>query len=386
MVDLEALKNIFWETYRRTPRLFAAPGRVNLIGEHTDYNEGFVLPIAVDRQTVVAATTSELELIQVHSINLGEHAEIDLSRPHSSGQNHWVEYVEGVARVLKDQGFPITGADLVISSDVPIGSGLSSSAALEMSVGFALLKLTGKEVDLLTLALAAQKAEHVYAGAKVGLMDQLASAFGKRQYALLIDCRSLERTLIKEEIGSGIVFVCDTNVRHKLAASEYNQRREECERGVEILRHYLPHIRALRDVSVADFKAYESVLPEPIRRRCRHVVYENERTLRAAEALRNGDLAEFGKLMKQSHESLRDDYEVSSRELDVMVEVALAQKGVIGARMTGGGFGGCTVNIVQRKALDEFSGNVSRLYHERTGNEASIYVVEAADGVHEIKQ
>jgi galactokinase len=386
MVDLEALKNIFWETYRRTPRLFAAPGRVNLIGEHTDYNEGFVLPIAVDRQTVVAATTSELELIQVHSINLGEHAKIDLSRPHSSGQNHWVEYVEGVARVLKDQGFPITGADLVISSDVPIGSGLSSSAALEMSVGFALLKLTGKEVDLLTLALAAQKAEHVYAGAKVGLMDQLASAFGKRQYALLIDCRSLERTLIKLEIGDAIVVVCDTNVRHKLAASEYNQRREECERGVEILRHYLPHIRALRDVSVADFKAYESVLPEPIRRRCRHVVYENERTLRAAEALRNGDLAEFGKLMKQSHESLRDDYEVSSRELDVMVEVALAQKGVIGARMTGGGFGGCTVNIVQRKALDEFSGNVSRLYHERTGNEASIYVVEAADGVHEIKQ
>jgi galactokinase len=386
MVDLEALKNIFWEIYRRTPRLFAAPGRVNLIGEHTDYNEGFVLPIAVDRQTVVAATTSELEVIRVHSINLGEHAEVDLSRPHSPAQNHWVEYVEGVARVLKDQGFPITGADLVINSDVPIGSGLSSSAALEISVGFALLKLTGKEVDLLTLALAAQKAEHVYAGAKVGLMDQLASAFGKKQHALLIDCRSLERTFIKLEIGDAVVVVCDTNVRHKLAASEYNQRREECERGVEILRQYLPHIRALRDVSVSDFKAYESVLPEPIRQRCRHVVYENERTLRAAEALRNGDLAEFGRLMKQSHESLRYDYEVSSRELDVMVEVALAQKGVIGARMTGGGFGGCTVNIVQRKALDEFSDNVSRLYHERTGNKASIYVVEAADGVHEIKQ
>ncbi len=386
MVDLEALKNIFREIYRRTPRLFAAPGRVNLIGEHTDYNQGFVLPMAVDRHTVVAAATSELKVIRVHSINLGQHAEIDLNKPYAPGQRHWVEYVEGVARVLREQGIPITSADLVIASDVPIGSGLSSSAALEMSVGYALLQLTGQQVDLVTLALAAQKAEHLYAGAKVGLMDQLASAFGERQHALLIDCRSLERTLIKLKIGDHAVVVCDTNVRHELAASEYNQRREECERGVEILKQYLPNIRALRDVSVADFEAYQSVLPEPIRSRCRHVVFENDRTLRAAEALRNGDLAEFGKLMKQSHESLRYDYEVSSRELDLMVEIALAQKGVIGARMTGGGFGGSTVNIVQRNVLDEFSENVRRIYHERTGNQASIYVVEAADGVHEIKQ
>jgi galactokinase len=386
MVDLEALKNIFREIYRRTPRLFAAPGRVNLIGEHTDYNQGFVLPMAVDRHTVVAAATSELKVIRVHSINLGQHAEIDLNKPYAPGQRHWVEYVEGVARVLREQGIPITSADLVIASDVPIGSGLSSSAALEMSVGYALLQLTGQQVDLVTLALAAQKAEHLYAGAKVGLMDQLASAFGERQHALLIDCRSLERTLIKLKIGDHAVVVCDTNVRHELAASEYNQRREECERGVEILKQYLPNIRALRDVSVADFEAYQSVLPEPIRSRCRHVVFENDRTLRAAEALRNGDLAEFGKLMKQSHESLRYDYEVSSRELDLMVEIALAQKGVIGARMTGGGFGGSTVNIVQRNVLDEFSENVRRIYNERTGNQSSIYVVEAADGVHEIKQ
>jgi galactokinase len=386
MVDLDALKNIFREIYRRTPRLFAAPGRVNLIGEHTDYNQGFVLPMAVDRHTVVAAATSELKVIRVHSINLGQHAEIDLNKPYAPGQRHWVEYVEGVARVLREQGIPITSADLVIASDVPIGSGLSSSAALEMSVGYALLQLTGQQVDLVTLALAAQKAEHVYAGAKVGLMDQLASAFGKRQHALLIDCRSLERTLIKLKIGDHAVVVCDTNVRHELAASEYNQRREECEHGVEILKQYLPNIRALRDVSVADFEAYQSVLPEPIRSRCRHVVFENDRTLHAAEALRNGDLAEFGKLMKQSHESLRYDYEVSSRELDLMVEIALAQKGVVGARMTGGGFGGCTVNIVQRNVLDEFSENVRRIYHERTENQASIYVVEAADGVHEIKQ
>jgi galactokinase len=216
-------------------------------------------------------------------------------------------------------------------------------------------------------------------------MDQLASGFGKKQHALLIDCRSLERTLIELKIGDHAVVVCDTNVRHELAASKYNQRREECERAVEILKQYLPNIRALRDVSIADFEAYQSVLPEPIRRRCHHVVFENERTLRAAEALRKGDLAEFGKLMKESHESLRDDYEVSSRELDLMVEIALAQKGVVGARMTGGGFGGCTVNIVQRNVLDEFSKNVLRVYHERTGNQASIYVVEAADGVHEIK-
>lgn len=381
MVSVEALKKAFRSLYGEEPRLFSAPGRVNLIGEHTDYNDGFVLPIAVNRRTVVAAAPGEDQIIRVHSLDLDEQATIDLSKEYSSNTTHWLSYIEGVARVLLEQGIKLRGAKLAITSNVPMGSGMSSSAALEMSVGFALLNLAGAKIDLIQLALAAQKAEHVYAGAKVGLMDQLAAAFGKKHHALLIDCRSMDRTPIELNMPGTQVVVCDTNVKHELATSAYNERRAECEQGVEILRQKLPNIRALRDVDIKDFEAYEELLPEPIRRRCRHVVTENERTLQGAEALRQGRVSEFGKLMLRSHQSLRDDYEVSCPELDIMVELAMQQEGVAGARMTGGGFGGCTVNLVRQEALDHFSEFVMREYTERTGIRGSIYVVEAADGV-----
>ena len=382
-VDLDQLKRFFKERFGEAPRLFSAPGRVNLIGEHTDYNEGFVLPIAVNRRTVVAAAYNGEDRIRVHSLSLNESAEFALADDKEESQQHWVSYVKGVAAVLAERGVPVRGANLAIASDVPIGSGMSSSAALEMSVGTALVALAGVQFDLVQLAQAAQHAEHVYAGAKVGLMDQLAAAFGRYGHALLIDCRSLQCTMIPLRINSTAIVVCDTKVKHELASSAYNERRAQCERAVEILREFLPEICALRDVSSADFDKYGDELPDPIRKRCRHVISENERTLRAADALRAANVIQFGELMAESHVSLRDDYEVSCRELDVMVEIAGQQRGVYGARMTGGGFGGCTVNLVEKSEVGRFSSGVSEAYKATTGIHPAIYLVEAEDGVRE---
>jgi galactokinase len=382
MPDLEPLVN-FQQIYPESPRVFSAPGRVNLIGEHTDYNEGFVLPIAVDRRAFVAGALNNDSVVRVHSLNLDEQVEIDLSKDQSDSLPHWASYVEGVARVLKERGFGIEGANLSILSHVPMGAGMSSSAALEISVGFALLSLAEIEVDPIQLALAAQRAEHQYAGTRCGLMDQLAAVFGQKHHALLIDCRTFERTPIELNLKGFEVVVCDTNVKHQLAGSAYNERRAQCEQGVELLKQVVPDITSLRDVTIDQFEKHAHLLPEPIRSRCRHVVTENDRTLKAAENLRAGDTAEFGRLMLASHRSLRDDYEVSCRELDIMVELATRQDGVAGARMTGGGFGGCTVNLVRESAIDSFSAAVMQGYRERTGIEGTVYVVEADEGVRE---
>lgn len=387
MIERDALRRVFQELYGSRPRLFRAPGRVNLIGEHTDYNDGFVLPMAIERETVVAAAARDDRRVCVYSLNFDERAEFDLDRPGSRQRGIWLDYVEGVAHALERRGGRLRGADLAISSDVPVGAGLSSSAALEVSSGLALSSVSGIEIDAVALALAGQEAEHLYVGAKVGIMDQLIAALGHAGHALLIDCRSLETTLIPLDTSRMVVAICDTRVKHELSSSEYNMRRAECEQGVEILRREaLPGIRALRDVSVTDFERYAQLLPEPIGRRCRHVVTENARTLAAATALQAGELAEMGRLMRASHESLRQDYEVSCPELDTLVEIAMSLENITaGARMTGGGFGGCTVNLVVRAALREFKQVVSREYKRATAIEATIYVSEASDGANEIE-
>ncbi|HYY57322.1 MAG TPA: galactokinase [Pyrinomonadaceae bacterium] len=385
MVDLDELRTVFASVYGEggEPRLFSAPGRVNLIGEHTDYNDGFVLPMAIDRETVVAARPRDDRRLRVYSLNLGELKEFDLDEPGVPQRGIWLDYVEGVARVLESHGALLGGADLAVLSDVPVGAGLSSSAALELSTALALVSLSGAKVERVALALAGQEAEHTFVGTKCGIMDQLVAALGRRGQALLIDCRSLEVEAIPMNMGDVAVAVCDSRVKHELSSSEYNKRRAECERGVELLREMLPGIRALRDVGVAEFELYETQLPEPIRRRCRHVVTENARTVRAAEALRSGRLEEMGRLMTRSHLSLRDDYEVSCRELDALVDIASGVEGVLGARMTGGGFGGCTVNLVRRDALEKFREVVSREYTKATDYKTDIYVVEASDGAKE---
>lgn len=380
----EVLRQAFAEKYGRAPRLFRAPGRVNLIGEHTDYNEGFVLPMAIDRETIVAAAPREDRLVRAFSLNLNEGVEFDLDNPGAKRRGLWLDYLEGVAWALTRDGLRLRGADLMISSDVPVGAGLSSSAALEVSVGLALASVSGQNVDRVKLALAGQRAEHEYVGTKCGIMDQMVAAKAESGHALLIDCRSFFAEPIPLDTAAVSVVICDSQVKHELSSSEYNTRREECWRGVKILKEVLPGIKALRDVSVANFKRFEDILPEPVRQRCRHVVTEDERTLSAVEALRQNNLEEMGRLMKLSHLSLRDDYEVSCAELDLLVEIADGFQDCLGARMTGGGFGGSTVNLVRRDALTEFQELISREYPRATNISPRIYVSEPGDGAKEV--
>ncbi len=384
MAEPEDIRRRFQELYGSAPRLFSAPGRVNLIGEHTDYNDGFVLPAAINRRTLVAAAVRNDRKVRVHSVEEGETLEFDLDGEPSARENSWLNYVEGVARILEMRDVELRGADLMVHSDIPSGAGLSSSAALEIGTGLALVEVSEAQIDMVALSLAAQTAEHTFVGTRCGIMDQLSSSLGRHGHALLIDCRSLEITPIRVDTTEMALVLCDTNVKHSLASSQYNKRREECERGVEMLREYLPGIRALRDVTPEEFERFGDRLPEPIRSRCRHVITENARTLAAADALRNGDYGTMGTLMARSHDSLRYDYEVSCPELDAMVEIARSVEGTIGARMTGGGFGGCTVNFVRRERIGEFTDTIMREYPSRTGNEASVYSIELEDGAGEI--
>jgi len=385
MIDPSMVRERFRERHAGAPRLFAAPGRVNLIGEHTDYNDGFVLPMAIDRNVVVAAAARADRQVRILSLDLGEEIELDLDRPGAPRRGAWIDRVEGVAQSLVAGGASIGGADLVLACDVPLGAGLSSSAALEVAVGFALWALAGGEVDRVALALAAQAAENDWVGTRCGVMDPMIAALGAADRALLIDCRSLEAIAVPLELPDHVVVICDTRVTHDLASSAYNDRRAECERGVEMLGRWLPDIRALRDVSPADFDPVADQLPEPVRRRCRHVVSENARTLAAAAALRDGDLGRFGRLMADSHRSLRDDYEVSCPELDLLAEVAGTTPGVLGARMTGGGFGGCVIALCERSAEARFASAATSSFERRFGRPPVLFSSRAAAGARELE-
>lgn len=382
---IEKLSHKFEKLWaKKQMRFFRAPGRVNLIGEHTDYNEGFVLPIALNFSATVAASRRDDDIIEVFSQNFDELKTLDLNRNGQKKNGEWINYVEGIARILLEKGYKIGGANLLIDSDVPVGAGLSSSAAIEIAVGFALLCINENDVDRLQLALAGQAAEHEYVGAKSGIMDQFVSAFGKSGHALLIDCRTLESTPIPLDLADVEIIVCNSGVKHALASSEYNTRRAECEKGVEILQKDLPEINSLRDVNLENLEKFGSSLPERIYRRCRHIVTENARTLEAADAFKNGDLQTAGRLMSESHISLRDDFEVSCPELDVLVALAENFEGVYGARMTGGGFGGCTINLVRRDVREDFDEFLKENYAKQMGKRAEIFHVEPSIGASEI--
>ena len=383
-VDFKNLRREFEARFGREPRVFRAPGRVNLIGEHTDYNGGFVLPMAIDRECAVAIGKRDDRKIHARSLNLDDSDEFDLDNETERKKGAWINYIEGVARILERKRVRLSGADMLIFSTVPTGAGLSSSAALETVSGLALSKISGQTVDKKTLALVGQQTEHEFVGAMVGIMDQFVSANAQKGHALLLDCRSLEFENVPLDTSEVSVVICDTRVKQDLATTEYNTRRAECEKGVRILQEFLPEILQLRDVSREDFEKFAGHLPEPIRRRCRHVVTENERTLSAADCLRNGNLTEFGRLMWQSHASLRDDYEVSCKELDMLVEIARKSEGVLGARMTGGGFGGSTVNLVRREDLTKFTEEIILEYENLTKKKPTVYVSGAAEGASEI--
>ena len=373
----------FRRRFDRACRVFRAPGRVNLIGEHTDYNDGFVMPAALDLCTYIAVGTRRDRTLTVHSRDVNETVAFDLNALSVGPSGHWADYVRGVAAVLQARGVAITGANLVVAGDVPIGGGLSSSAAIEVATALALLAVADVSLDRREIAGVCQRAEHEYAGTKCGIMDQFISCLGQANHTLLLDCRSLDYDPLPIPCGVCIV-ICNTKVKHELAGGEYNLRRADCEAGVQFLRRDLPGIHALRDVNPSQLQRFSAEIPERIYRRCRHVVSENARTLDAAAALKSGDLGRFGELMYASHASLRDDYEVSCPELDLLVELAHKSAGVFGARMTGGGFGGCTVNLVETSAVESFQVEVARRYQEATGKQPAIYVCAASDGAGEV--
>jgi galactokinase len=383
MIQASELRHRFQERHGQTARIFRAPGRVNLIGEHTDYNDGFVMPAAIDFYTWVAIAPREDRKLALYSEEFSEGVEFDLDEAGPRASGHWSDYVRGVALVLEQSGYRLLGANLAIQSEVPIGSGLSSSAALEVATGLAMLDAAGLRIDRTELARLCRRAENEFVGARVGIMDQFISCNGRAGSALMLDCRSLGYSLLPLSDGVRLV-VCNTMVKHALAGGEYNVRRAECEEGVRHLARSLPDVRALRDVTPGELERYGGDLPAVIYKRCRHVITENARVIEAAASLGNGDLDSFGELMAESHRSLRDDYEVSCRELNIMVELASKIEGVYGARMTGGGFGGCTINIVRAEAVADFRREVARGYEEATGLHPEIYTCEAAQGAEQV--
>jgi galactokinase len=357
---------------------------VNLIGEHTDYNDGFVMPAALDFSTWVRLAPLEQHRLQIYSENFNEEVDVDLDDANLAARGHWSDYPIGVAVTLERAGYRLRGARLRIRGDVPIGSGLSSSAAIEVATACALAANSGLKIDSRELALLCQRAENEFVGARVGIMDQFVSLFGQAQHALLLDCRSLEFRLLPLPDNVRLI-ICNTMVKHELASSAYNERRAQCEEGVRVLSEFYPNVKALRDVTIEQLEEHRSELSEVVYRRCRHVITENTRVIEAGEALERHDLERFGKLMAESHVSLRDDYEVSADELDLMVELGQKIDGVYGARMTGGGFGGSTVNLVREEKADEFRARVSGEYERVTGLKPEIYVTNAGNGAEEVR-
>lgn len=384
-MTLSQLAEHFEAVYGVPPHVFSAPGRVNLIGEHTDYNDGFVLPCAIGFFTEVAISPRADRKLVIRSENFPGYFEFSLDGLPRKKIGDWCDYMLGVALVLQDSGYPIRGANLLVHGEVPIGAGLSSSAALEVASALALLRMNDASLPMPEIAKLCRRAENTFVGARVGIMDQFVSCLGKAGHALLLDCRSLDFELIPIPQGVRIV-ICNTMVRHDLVTNEYNLRREQCAEGVKILSQWYPGIRALRDVSLGQLAQRSGEMPGIIYNRCRHVVGENERVVSSAQRLAAADLAGFGVLMQESHRSMRDLYEISCREVDVMVETAEDLPGCYGARMTGGGFGGCTVNLVEADSAHTFVGVISERYQKATGIRPDVYVCSAADGASALLQ
>lgn len=361
-----------------------APGRVNIIGEHTDYNDGFVMPCAIDYGTAVSGKVRSDSLFKVYAADLDEWDEFDLKAPIEPNQSKkWTGYVRGVVKFIQEKCPQFTqGADLAISGNVPLGSGLSSSAALEVSVGKFCQLLGDLPLSNVELALIGQKAENKFVGCQCGNMDQLISALGQEDHLLMIDCRSLETKPTPVPRGAAVMII-NSNVKHDLVTGEYNTRRQQCEKAAEFF-----GVKALRDVSVEQFKAKEQeleALDKDVAKRARHVVTENQRVLDAVKALEQGDLAALGKLMGQSHDSMRDDFEITVPEIDYLVELAQEAIGTTGgARMTGGGFGGCIVALAPAEKVDSVRAHIAKHYKARFGKAETFYVCHASQGVHQL--
>lgn len=364
-----------------------APGRVNLIGEHTDYNDGFVFPCAIERDILMAAGRRTDRQIRAYALNFQQSTNFPLDNPPHipQGRERWSNYLRAMTSVFGQEGVPMVGLNCVAWGNVPTGAGLSSSAAMLVAAGYLLSAGTETEIDPVRRAVLAQKAEREFVGVNVGIMDMYISALGKKDHALFIDTRSLTYDAVPLPSSGVSIVIADTNKKRGLVDSKYNMRRSECEQAVTLLQAPLPEITALRDVTWEQFERYANLLPETVRRRARHVISENERVLESVAALKSGKVERFGELMDASHESLRFDYEVSCAELDAMVAAARSVEGVFGSRMTGAGFGGCTVSLVAEAAVETFLQSVPAKYTDATGLTPAIYVTTAAQGAERLR-
>lgn len=369
----------FEELFKNEPLLVRSPGRINLIGEHTDYNDGFVFPAAIDKEIHFAVAKNKANIFRFYALDLHESFEMKVENLAKSDTS-WANYLLGVAAQFKKAGYELEGVDCVFGGDIPLGAGLSSSAAIENGFAFALKEILEAPVSKIQMIKMAQKAEHEYAGVMCGIMDQFASMNGKKDHAIKLDCRSLDFEYANIDLHDYEILLVNTNVKHELASSEYNTRRAECETGVQILQKYDNNITALRDVSLSLLQVHREEIDPIVYKRCEFVIKENLRVEDAFSALAKNDIKTLGALMFQSHEGLRDDYDVSCKELDLLFDMGKRSDGVIGSRMMGGGFGGCTINIVKKEKMNTFSEGVKNEYSKITGIEPEIYSVKITDG------
>ncbi len=376
------ITNEFEQRFGDDYLLIKSPGRVNLIGEHTDYNEGFVLPAAVNKNIVLAMKENGTQQARFYAVDKEESFETDISGDLEESGLGWPDYLLGVIDQLRKHGYEINGFDCVFGGDIPIGAGMSSSAALEGGVLFGLDQLRDLKIGPVEMAKIAQKAENDFVGVQCGIMDQFVSLNGKKGHALKLDCRSLDYEFYPFDQQDVHIVLCDTGVRRELATSEYNVRRQQCEQGVAALQEFDPDINSLRDVDLDFLILHQQDLDPIVFKRCKYVVEENRRVLQACNDLDRDDLASFGQRMFQSHIGLRNEYEVSCKELNTLVDIAWDIKGVIGSRMMGGGFGGCTINLVKDQQLETFVGQITDQYEEALGESVKIYKTKVSGGTH----
>jgi galactokinase len=365
--------------------VYAAPGRVNLIGEHTDYNDGFVMPMAIEKDIRMVIQLREDKKVMAYSLDYDKLLEFEIDNLLYDEENIWVNYIKGIIDELQKLGKKLQGFNLIFTGDIPQGSGLSSSAALEVVTALAISDLHKIELEAVELALLAQRAENNFVNVQCGIMDQYISRLGKKDNALLIDCRTNQYQLVPFENENYKIVICNSKVERGLVDSEYNNRRKECNQAVDFFAEKLDkNITALRDLDLDTLDEYRAELSETVYKRAHHVISENQRVLAAKNALENNDMNKFGKLLYASHKSLRDDYEVSCKELDLLVELASQEKGARGARMTGAGFGGCTVNLVNKDSVTDFVENIKSKYYKNTGIEADVYITNPASGARKL--
>lgn len=394
-MEISKMKEMFFEIFGdngKELRIFKSPGRVNLIGEHVDYCGGPVMPGALTMNTTIIARKRDDDIIKMKATDLDIIVETPISKASElKGKLKWGDYQLGVAIELLKDGYELTGCDMLFDDEVPHGGGLSSSAAIEVSTALCLATFANEEkgidekIDMVKMALIGQRAEHNFIGVKCGIMDQFASAMGKASNAIFLDCGTLDYQYIPLNLSGSKLVIINTNVKHSLGSSAYNERREQCEAGLNALKKVLKDKNNLAEVSIDEFEANKGLIEnEVVRRRIKHVVYECDRVFKSAEALKSGNVEEFGRLMCASHDSLQYDYEVTCPELDFLSQEGRKYPGVIGIRMTGGGFGGCTVSIIKEEAVSDFIENMGKAYIEKFGHEASFYVTETGDGGREI--